>query len=127
MSEEPKHSYTALEIVEEFFPATPARLVPRDLTYRLERSVDGDVRVMDAEGTERLRMTPVEGSGDEAAHLCCDLCHTSSPRDRLHLMRSEVPGSSGRRFRYLMACRDTDACEARRLDDGPVEILLRAR
>ncbi|MEJ2667743.1 MAG: hypothetical protein P8Z81_11705 [Deinococcales bacterium] len=126
MSEEPKHSYTALEIVEEFFPATPARLVPRERVYRLERDLDGEVRVMDAAGTERLRMTPVERSGDDAAQVCCDLCHTSSPREELLLMRSEVPGSAGRRFRYLMVCRDTDACEARRLDDAPVELLLRA-
>jgi len=127
VSEEPKHTYTALEIVEEFFPATPARLVPRERAYRLERDGDGGLRVMDAEGTERLRMTPVERSGNAAAHLCCDLCHTSSPRERLHVMRSEVPGSAGRRFRYLMACRDTDACEAKRLDDAPVELLLRTR
>lgn len=127
MSEEPKHTYTALEIVEELFPATPARLIPRERVYRLERDGDGDVRVMDAEGTERLRMTPIERSGDVSAHLCCDLCHTSSPRERLHVMRSEVPGSAGRRFRYLMACRDTDACEARRLDDAAVEVLLRSR
>jgi hypothetical protein len=40
-------------------------------------------------------------------------------------MRSEVPGSAGRRFRYLMACRDTDACDARRFDDDSVEVLLR--
>ncbi len=125
MSEEPKHTYTALEIVEEFFPATPARLIPREHAYRLERDDRGDVRVVDAAGTERLRMTPVERTGEDGAHVCCDLCHTSSPREHLHLMRSEVPGSSGRRFRYLMACRDTDACEARRLDDAPVEVLLR--
>jgi len=125
VSEEPKHSYTALEIVEEFFPATSARLLPRERAYRLERDGHGDVRVMDAYGTERLRMTPVERSRYDDAHLCCDLCHTSSPREELHIMRSEVPGSSGRRFRYLMACRDTDACEARRLDDAPVELLLR--
>ncbi len=125
MSEEPKHTYTALEIVQEFFPATPARLVPRDHAYRLERDGSGDLRVMDAAGTERLRMTPVERAGSEAAQVFCDLCHTSSPREHLHLMRSEVPESAGRRFRYLMACRDTDACDARRFDDRSVEVLLR--
>ncbi|HKI55504.1 MAG TPA: hypothetical protein VKB31_00015 [Trueperaceae bacterium] len=125
MSEEPKHTYSALEIVEEFFPATPTRLIPRERAYRLERDTEGAVRVVDAAGTERLRMTPVERSGDAATHVCCDLCHTSSAREDLHVMRSEIPGSAGRRFRYLMACRDTDACEARRLDDAPVELLLR--
>jgi len=127
VSEEPKHIYTALEIVQEIFPATPARLVPRERAYTLERDGSGDLRVMDAAGTERLRMTPVERAGSDAAHVCCDLCHTSSPREQLHLMRSEVPGSAGRRFRYLMACRDTDACEARRFDDASVEVLLRMR
>ena len=127
MSEEPKHTYTALEIVQELFPATPARLVPKEHAYKLERDVWGDVRVMDAAGTERLRMTPVERSGSDAAQVCCDLCHTSSTREDLHLLRSEVPGSAGRRFRYLMACRDTDACEARRLDDRTVEKLLETR
>ena len=66
MSEEPKHTYTALEIVQEFFPATPARLVPRDHAYRLERDGSGDLRVMDAAGTVRLRMTPVERAGRES-------------------------------------------------------------
>ncbi len=125
MSEEPKHTYTALEIVQEFFPATPARLVPRDHAYRLERDGSGDLRVMDAAGTVRLRMTPVERAGRESVQVFCDLCHTSSPREHLHLMRSEVPESAGRRFRYLMACRDTDACDARRFDDRSVEVLLR--
>jgi len=127
VSDEPKHTYTALEIVEEFFPATPARLVPREHAYRLERDDAGAVRVVDAEGFERLVMTPVERAGAARDHLCCDLCHTSSPREHLHMLRTEVPGSSGRRFRYLMACRDTEVCEARRLDDAVVEGLLRTR
>lgn len=125
MSDEAEHTYTALEIVEEFFPATPARLLPRERSYRLERDDGGAIRVVDAAGTERLRMTPVERAGAADVQVCCDLCHTNSPREHLHLMRSEVPGSAGRRFRYLMACRDTDSCEARRLDDSAVEVLLR--
>ncbi len=125
MSEESEPTYTALEIVEEFFPATPARLIPRERAYRLERDDAGAVRVVDAEGFERLVMTPIERTGAARDQLCCDLCHTSSPREHLHMLRSEVPGSAGRRFRYLMACRDTEACEARRLDDAAVEVLLR--
>ena len=126
MSEEPQHSYTALEIVREFFPATSARLLPRDNAYRLERTAAGDVSVLDADGYERLRLTPVEPRAQGAPLLCCDLCHETSMRHELAVLRAEVPGSGGRRFRYVMACQDTDACEARRLDDAAVESLLSA-
>lgn len=126
VSEEPKHTYSALEIVREFFPATPPRLVPRERAYRLERGGDGEVRVVDRAGTEQLRLTPVKRSGRPHAQLCCDLCHSAAPRERLHMLRLAVPGSAGRRFRYVMACRDTEACDARRLDDEPVAALLRS-
>ena len=126
MSDEAKHTHTALEIVREFFPATPPRLVPSDRAFRLERRGDGDVLVVDRSGTERLRLTPVERSGRPRTQLCCDLCHSAAPRERLHMLRLEVPGSAGRRFRYVMACRDTEVCDARCLDDDPVASLLRS-
>lgn len=126
MSDEPKHTYSALDIVREFFPSTPARLLPKDRAFRLEREDDGAVRVMDRDGEERIRMTPVERAGNAKDQLCCDLCRVAAPRERLAVLRVSVPGSGGRRFRYVMACRDTDTCDARRLDDEPLASLLRS-
>jgi hypothetical protein len=56
--------------------------------------------------------------------LCCDLCSWSGPGTELGFLRADVPGSEGRRWRYLTACFDTAACDARRLDDGSVARLL---
>lgn len=126
MTDEPKHTYSAREIVLEFFPATPERLVPVPHNYRLERNDEDAVVVRDAYGQVRLRLTPIETHGKPSTQLCCDLCHGSGTRAALHVLRSEVPGSNGRRFRYVTACRDTDACETRRLDDLAVEALLRS-
>jgi hypothetical protein len=39
-------------------------------------------------------------------------------------LRADVPGSEGRRWRYLTACFDTEACDARRLDDDRIDRLL---
>lgn len=126
MSEEPQHTHTALEIVREFFPATSARLLPRDNAYRLERLDGGDVSIVGAGGLELLRLRPVEPAGDPPTPLCCDLCQQTATRRDLSILRAEVPGSGGRRFRYVIACLDTEACDARRLDDAPVESLLRS-
>lgn len=125
MSDEPKQTYSAREIVLEFFPATHERLVPVPHNYRLERN-DDRVVVRDAFGQIRLSLTPIASHGRESTPLCCDLCHGSGTRTTLEVLRSEVPGSNGRRFRYVTACRDTEACEARRLDDLAVEALLRS-
>ncbi len=125
MSDESKQTYTAREIVLEFFPATHERLVPVPHNYRLERN-DDRVVVRDAFGRIRLSLTPIETHGRLSTPLCCDLCHGAGTRAGLHVLRSEVPGSNGRRFRYVTACRDTEACEARRLDDLAVEALLRS-
>ena len=125
MSDEPKPTYSAREIVLEFFPATHERLVPTPQSYRLERSDDDRLLVRDAFGRVHLSLTPIATHGNASTPLCCDLCHAHGNRRVLHVLRSEVPGSNGRRFRYVTACRDTDTCDARRLDDGAVEALLR--
>lgn len=124
MSEEPRRTFTAAEIVEEFFPATPQALRPRPRRYRLERDGNGDVVVLDGVGQARLRLTPVPPAGNPKQRLCCDLCHATAGREAMTLLRAEVPGSLGRRFRYLTACRDSRSCDARRVDDDAVENLL---
>lgn len=125
MSDDEQPTHTAREIVLEFFPATPARLLPRTPTYRLERGDDGSLVVLTVARKELRRLTPVHAAGAPSVQLCCDLCGWSGARDRLQVLRSEVPGSHGRRFRYLTACLDTDSCDARRLDDAGIESLLR--
>lgn len=122
--EQPK-AFSAREIVEELFPATPARLVPRPLAFDVRFAEDGGRVVRASGGAVALRLRPIPSAGAEATQLCCDLCAWTGPRRDFDTLRAEVPGSQGRRFRYLAACRDADACEARRLDDVAVERLLR--
>ena len=117
------NSYTAREIVLEFFPATPKRLIPRSSAYSVRFAEDGG-RVVCRRGGSALKLQPIPSSGREGTHLCCDLCSWSGPRRDFDTLRAEVPGSDGRRFRYVIVCRDPDACEARRLDDAVLERLL---
>lgn len=126
VSDEPNSTYSAREIVLEFFPATHERLVPAPHHYRLERSDDDRLLVRDAYGRVQMSLTPIETHGRTATQLCCDLCHGAGNRRVLHVLRTEIPGTNGRRFRYVTACRDTESCEARRFDDGAVEALLRS-
>lgn len=122
---EPESTHTAREIVLELFPATHERLVPRPRRFALERSSDGVVRVRNAAGGVELRLEPVATAGNHTTQLCCDLCEHSTTRRYMQMVRTEIPGSAGRRFRYLTVCRDTEACETRRFGDEPVEALLR--
>ena len=127
MSEEPKPTYSAREIVLEFFPATDERLIPRPRAFRVHRNGQGELLIRDHEERVLSRLQPVKPAGNPTTQLCCDLCGWSSNRLFLQVMRAEVPGSSGRRFRYVTACRNTDDCEVRRLDDDPVRALLSPR
>jgi hypothetical protein len=124
VSDEPRRTFTAREIVLELFPATPKRLVPSPNTYAVTALDDGAREVRDADGDVVARLLPLPSSGPESTTICCDLCSWSGPRRLLTLLRSEVAGSDGRRWRYLTACRDADSCEARRLDDVSLERLL---
>jgi hypothetical protein len=126
VSEEPKRTYSAREIVLELFPATDKRLIPKVNSYQLDRGGDGSLIIRDRHERELCRLLPVSSSGSVSTQLCCDLCGWSSIRQYLQVLRAEVPGSNGRRFRYLTACRNTSDCEARRLDDEPVRALLEA-
>lgn len=125
MSDEPKPTWTDREIVQELFPATPEKLVPRPLRYVLEDEGDGQIVVRDAAGERVARLQAVTPAGNPTGELCCDLCQRTGTRRWLGLFRAEVPGSGGRRFRYLTACRDRRSCEARRLDDEGLVPLLR--
>jgi hypothetical protein len=124
VSDEPQQTYTAREIVLELFPATPERLIPGPSAYAVTAMDDGAREVRDAEGDVVARLLPLTSCGADDTAICCDLCGWSGARRHLTLLRSEVAGSDGRRWRYLTACRDADACEARRLDDLSLERLL---
>jgi len=125
VSDEPRRSYTGREIVLEFFPATPDRLVPRTSKYLVARDDDDGATVRDrASGRPLLRLAPVERANRRTVRLCCDLCSWTGHSGDLHFLRAEVPGSEGRRWRYLSACVDVEACEARRLEDTLLDRLL---
>lgn len=127
MSEEPKPTYTAREIVLELFPATPERLIPRPHVFQLHRDTDRSLVISDRAERELGRLHPVPTNGAPTTQLCCDLCGRTGTRHYLELLRAVVPGSQGRRFRYLTACRNTADCETRRWDDAPVRALLEPR
>jgi len=125
VSDEPRRSYTGREIVLELFPATPRRLVPRTSAYLITRDDDDGATVRErASGRPLLRLAPVERANRRTVRLCCDLCHWTGSSAELRFLRAEVPGSEGRRWRYLSACVDVEACEARRLEDAPLDRLL---
>ena len=126
MSDEPRRSYTGREIVLELFPATPDRLVPKPSAYTVERDADDAGLVVRGRenGRELLRLAPVERHNRRSLQLCCDLCHWSGNSRDLRFLRAEVPGAEGRRWRYLTACVDVEACDARRLDDARIDRLL---
>ena len=119
-----RRTFSAREIVEEFFPATPPLLIPGRKRFQLRRSASGELKVFDAEGRELLVMEPLNQVGDLDQRLCCDLCLHSAGRASLALHRVPVPGSNGRRWRYVTACRDEVGCESRRRDDAVLDQLL---
>ncbi len=124
MSDDPPKSYTGREIVLDLFPATPQRLIPRTSAYLLRRDGEGGREVWDRRSGKLLgRLSPVARAQKQPARLCCDLCHASGPARDLQFFRTEVPGFQGRRLRYLTACVDSEGCEARRLEDGPIDRL----
>lgn len=125
MSDEPKSTWTDREIVQELFPATSEKLVPRPRRYRLEDAGDGHVEVFGPGDRLVARLEAVRPAGNPTGELCCDLCQRTGTRRWLGVFRFEVPGSLGRRFRYLTACQDRRACEERRLDDDGLLLLLR--
>ena len=117
-------TYSAREIVLSLFPGTAEDLVPLPEPYRFERLEEGVLRLL-RDGSELARLAPVPPSGGPSVQLSCDLCRWSAPRSYLQLFRAEVPGSRGRRYRYVSLCRDTAGCGGRRSgDDAPVERFL---
>lgn len=124
MSDEEQQTYSAREIVLEFFPATHERLIPGFDEYRLEPDPQGRLAILRQDGQAVLHLVPVAASGPSSTQLCCDFCQHSAPRAYLQLFRAEVPGSQGRRYRYVSLCRDSAACALRRFDDGAIRELL---
>ncbi len=118
------NEWTDRDIVLNYFPATHERLVPKPKAYALVEAGDGVVFVRDRNGEEVARLSIVTPSGNPTGELCCDLCQRTGTRRFLGLYRAELPGSQGRRFRYLTACRDRRACETRRIDDEGILTLL---
>lgn len=124
VSDEPQRTYTAREIVLEFFPATQEKLVPGREEYRLEQLAGGEVAVRQSLTGREVVLTPVARAGDDTTQVCCDLCQRAAPRHRFCVYRIALPHTQGRRFRYLSLCGDIDGCDARRITDEPLRRLL---
>ncbi len=124
LSDEPHLTYSAREIVLEFFPATPERLVPDVDEFRLEFDADGNVVVLNAVHKPLLTLFPVTASGKASTQVCCDFCNRSAPRYYTQIYRVEIPTSQGRRFRYVSLCKNLEECSSRRFDDKSIRALL---
>ena len=124
MSDDTRRFHTAREIVLEFFPATNPALIPKPRRYRLVETPDDTGVVIHAAAGEVLRLTSVERHNRRPMPLCCDFCGSAGNSRYFRFLRAEVPGAEGRRWRYRTACVDVDACDARRLDDAPIDALL---
>ncbi len=124
MSEEEAQTYTAREIVLEFFPATDDKLVPGSESFQLKCQDNGNLLICNNQTEQELLLIPVKYTGQANTQMCCDLCSHSAPRQFLQMFRMEMPGSQGRRFRYISLCQNHEACDARRIDDGPIKALL---
>ena len=126
MSDDSGPHWTDREIVERYFPGTDVRLVPKTLRYRLLEGRGGTVLIHDRTGDAPVGvLSPVPTAGNPTGELACDLCRRSGTRRFLAPYRLEVPGTRGRRVRYLTACRDRRACEARRADDETLATVLK--
>lgn len=117
MSDESQRTYTAREIVLEFFPATHEKLVPSTSEFELERLADGNLVLRQKELKRELMLTPVARAGKSTTQVCCDLCQRSAPRQHFQMFRFVLPNSGGRRFQYLSLCADSEGCTARRITD----------
>jgi hypothetical protein len=124
VSDESQRTYTAREIVLEFFPATHERLVPSTSEFELERVPDGNLVLRQKELKRELVLTPVARAGNSTTHVCCDLCQRSAPRHRFQMFRFVLPNSDGRRFQYVSLCADSEGCTARRISDEPLRLLM---
>ncbi len=124
MSDESKQTYTDREIVLEFFPATHDKLVPSLDGYRLEPHRDNTLVLRNLRSGEQATLTPIAPAGNSTTQLCCDLCQQSASRSFMQMYRAEIPGSQGRRFRYVTLCRNNRACEERRINDKPLRALI---
>jgi hypothetical protein len=124
VSDEPQHTYSAREIILEFFPATHSWLVPKASAYRLEPDETGQLLIYGEAEKPLLSLIPIASAGNASTQLCCDLCQHSAPRHYLRFLRAEIPGPQGRRFCYVTVCRNLDNCELRRLDDRAIIALL---
>ena len=124
MSDESQQTYSARDIVLEFFPATNQRFIPEHLNYQLSNHA-GQFVLINREDEVLLKLEPVSPAGKASMPLCCDFCQNNASREFIQLFRAEKPGSRGRQFLYVSLCKNTAACEVRRINDGPVEHLLK--
>lgn len=124
MSDEPQQTYSAREIVLEFFPATHEQLIPKPSAFSLS-NYEGQILLSKKTGEVLAYFVPVNPSGNMSSQLCCDFCQHSAPRQYLQLFRAEVAESKGRHFFYVSLCKHTEACEIRRISDVPIEQLLK--
>lgn len=107
-------SFDERELILELFPGTdPDLLPPGEVLYY--RDEEGKVHI--AEEPLEMVLEPLEATPSTAPVLC-EACLRQMSRASVQFFRFSV-GPSGRRWRYLTLCRDTNQCnglaEPRRL------------
>lgn len=124
VADDSQETYSAREIVLEFFPATRAELIPHDREYCLNRQADGGLLISKLNLEQAILFTPIGRAGKPSHQVCCDICQYTVVRGEAEVLRAEVPGSAGRRYRYICVCRNSATCDARRIGDRTLKELL---
>ncbi|MCS7058232.1 MAG: hypothetical protein NZ849_07525 [Meiothermus sp.] len=108
------------ELILELFPGTSPELLPPGevLYYR-----DGEGRVHIQEDPLHLVLEPLDAA-PSITPLVCEACLRHISRSSGQFFRFGV-GNSGRHFRYVALCRDTERCSGSARPGRLREILLR--
>lgn len=116
-------TYTAREIVLEFFPATRNDLIPAPFPYTLTELGEGCLKLEHQQRQQYRILKPISPAGKASTLLCCDLCHHQASRRYIQLYRVDGLGKQGRKTRYLSLCRQHDTCGTRQISSQPIKAI----
>ena len=118
-----ERTYSAREIVLEFFPATRKELIPQKNKYKILEA-DLNSREIFLGDKVVLKLSPIPASGSPNTQICCDICKRMAPRRYFRAFKAEKPNSNGRAFRYYWLCVNLHSCELNRLNEDGLEQIL---